>query len=152
MKPYYRILRLNHGRAPTVQHATLKEAETEALRLAGQHPGETFEILECLGIARTTTPSIFWNDGVEPPVKRKRDETPVFSSLDFDDDEPAPPAYRMLEPGERIEEGDEFRHLACGSSSRPRELAPWEPVLVMSVGASLFRSNVGHYRRPIKKP
>ena len=147
MKPYYRILRLNHGRAPTVQHATLKEAETEALRLADQHPGETFEILECLGIARTTAPSIFWNDGVEPPSPGKGQEGW--------DPSPAPtaePSYRMLEAGERIEEGDEFRHLACGSSSRPRELAPWEPVLVMSVGASLFRNNVGHYRRPIKKP
>jgi hypothetical protein len=69
MTSYYRILRLNHGRAPTVQHATLKEAETEALRLAGQHPGVTFEILKVIGTARTTTPSIFWNDEVEPPAR-----------------------------------------------------------------------------------
>ena len=203
MKPYYRILRLNHGRAPTVQHATLKEAETEALRLAGQHPGETFEILVCLGIARTTTPSIFWNDTVEnpdggtpaatpetrypttqlpegfdrwecrgfgwgadgaifttgyaEPVPNwdrvySRGDTGAYPRLEYWEAVKDEPAYRMLEAGERIEEGDEFRHLACGSSSRPRELAPWEPVLVMSVGASLFRNNVGHYRRPIKKP
>lgn len=88
MKPYYRILRLDHGRAPTVQHATLKEAETEALWLAGQHPGEAFEILQVLGVARTTMPSVFWNDGVEPPTEK-------------------PARYRMLEAGERIEEGDE---------------------------------------------
>ena len=131
MKPYYRILRLNHGRAPTVQHATLKEAETEALRLAGQHPGEIFEILKVLGTARATTPSIFWNDGVEPPIEK--------------------PAYRMLEEGERIEAGDEFQQFALGSNGMSRELAPWEPVLVMSVGASLFRNNVGHYRRPLNQ-
>ena len=197
MKPYYRILRLNHGRAPTVQHATLKEAETEALRLAGQHPGVTFEILECLGIARTTTPSIFWNDGVELPAApaERYPTTPLpegfdrwecrgfgwaaggaiyttgyagpspnwdrvystgesarYPRLEYWEAVKDEPSYRMLEAGERIEEGDEFRHSACGSSSRPRELAPWEPVLVMSVGASLFRNNVGHYRRPIKKP
>lgn len=101
MKPHYRILRLNHGRAPTVQHATLKEAETEALRLAGQHPGETFEILQCLGIARTTEPAVFWNDGVEPPAPGKGQEGW--------DPRPAPESgYRILEPGEVIEEGDEF--------------------------------------------
>lgn len=113
MKPYYRILRLNHGRAPTVQHATLKEAETEALRLAGQHPGETFEILQVLGIARTTDPAIFWNDTVEPPIKK-------------------PASYRMLEAGERIEEGDEF--LVAGSDNQwlERQLnlgQPWYPEL-----------------------
>lgn len=131
MKPYYRILRLNHGRAPTVQHATLKEAETEALRLAGQHPGVTFEILKVIGTARTTTPSIFWNDEVEPPIEE--------------------PSYRMLEAGEQIEKGDEFRHFALGSGGKDRELAPWEPVLALSIGACLFRSNVGHYRRPLNQ-
>lgn len=137
MKPYYRILRLNHGRAPTVQHATLKEAETEALRLAGQHPGETFEILECLGIARTTTPSIFWNDGVEPPSPGKGQEGW--------DPSPAPtaePSYRMLEAGERVEEGDEF--LVAGSNNQwlKRQLnlgQPWYPELYAAT------------RRPINK-
>lgn len=137
MKPYYRILRLNHGRAPTVQHATLKEAETEALRLAGQHPGETFEILQCLGIARTTAPSIFWNDGVEPPSPGKGQEGW--------DPSPAPtaePSYRMLEAGERIEEGDEF--LVAGSNNQwlKRQLnlgQPWYPELYAAT------------RRPINK-
>ena len=84
MKPYYRILRLNHGRAPTVQHATLKEAETEALRLAGQHPGVTFEILKVIGTARTTTPSIFWNDEVEPPIEKpaRYPTTPLPAGFD----------------------------------------------------------------------
>ena len=107
MKPYYRILRLNHGRAPTVQHATLEEAETEALRLAGQHPGEIFEILQVLGTARTTVPSIFWNDGVDPPAPGKGQEGW--------DPRPAP-SYRMLKAGERIEEGDEF--LVAGSNNQ----------------------------------
>ena len=197
MTSYYRILRLNHGRAPTVQHATLKEAETEALRLAGQHPGEIFEILKVLGTARTTTPSIFWNDGVEPPASEPLERYPTTPLPEGFDRwecrgfgwaagsaifttgyaEPSPnwdrvystgdaggyprleyweavkdePTYRMLEAGERIEAGDEFQHFALGSNGMSRDLAPWEPVLVMSVGASLFRNNVGHYRRPINK-
>jgi hypothetical protein len=120
MKPYYRILRLNHGRAPTVQHATLKEAETEALRLAGQHPGEQFEILQCLAIAQTSQPSLFWCDWVEPPIQAvslaPKPELPALGVLCGD-------GYRFLEPREVIEEGDEFfvsstgRWVECSSMS-----------------------------------
>jgi hypothetical protein len=66
MKTYYYIYRVGYGK-PTIKHATLKQAALESERLAGQHPGETFEILKCLGITRTTTPQTFWNDGVIPP-------------------------------------------------------------------------------------
>jgi hypothetical protein len=67
MKPYYKILRIDGGREPKVKHATLEGAQAEALRLAGQHPGSAFEILQCLAVAQTAEPSIFWCDGVVPP-------------------------------------------------------------------------------------
>lgn len=62
---YFRVYRVN-DRGPRVKHATLAEAAAEAKRLAGQHPGESFEILACYGIARCSDPSVFWNDGIDP--------------------------------------------------------------------------------------
>lgn len=123
MKPYYRILRLNHGRAPTVQHATLKDAETEALRLAGQHPGETFEILKVLGLARTTEPSIFWNDGVEPPA-------PTVDPGE---------GYRSLEPREVVELGDEFWI---------EHRAEWVPFSWSACGSELASKSIGRRKLP----
>jgi hypothetical protein len=67
MPPYYYVYRVGYGK-PTIKHATLESATTESERLAGQHPGETFEILQCLGITRTITPQTFWMDGVTPPM------------------------------------------------------------------------------------
>ena len=66
MKPYYYIYRVGYGK-PTIKHSNLEDATEESERLAGQHPGETFEILKCLGITRTTTPQTFWMDGVIRP-------------------------------------------------------------------------------------
>lgn len=78
MTPYYYVYRVGYGK-PTIKHATLESAATESERLAGQHPGETFEILKCLGITRTVTPQTFWLDGVIPPhlcaVNRLMDDT-----------------------------------------------------------------------------
>jgi len=65
MKPYYYVNRVNGGKS-TVKHATLAETQRESIRLANQHPGETFEILICIGITRTTKPDTFWMDGVHP--------------------------------------------------------------------------------------
>jgi hypothetical protein len=65
MKPYYYVYRVGRN-APTVKHATIESAEAEALRLSAQHPGDTFEILQCQGITRTTTPQTFWMDGFQP--------------------------------------------------------------------------------------
>jgi hypothetical protein len=66
MKPYYYVYRVN-DRGPRIKHATLEQAHAEAMRLAGQHQGESFEILMCLATVRTTTPQAFWMDGVIPP-------------------------------------------------------------------------------------
>ena len=78
MTPYYYVYRVGYGK-PTIKHATLESAATESERLAGQHPGETFEILKCLGITRTVTPQTFWMDGVIPPhlcaMNRLMDDT-----------------------------------------------------------------------------
>ena len=69
MKPYYYIYRVG-GSHPKTKHANLKLAHDESLRLSGQHPGETFEILQCVGITRTTEPSTFWLD--EAKTSRER--------------------------------------------------------------------------------
>jgi hypothetical protein len=66
MKPYYYVCRVNYGRI-SIKHATLEGAEKESLRLAGQHPRETFELLKCMGVTQTTAPKTFWMDGVVPP-------------------------------------------------------------------------------------
>ena len=71
MKPYYYIFRVGgshpRGKRGNVKYLTMQEADAEAMRLAGQHPGDTFEILKCIGIVRATTPQAFWMDGVIPP-------------------------------------------------------------------------------------
>jgi len=66
MTPYYYIFRVG-GSAPQFKHPTLESAHTEAMRLAGQHLGDTFEILQCIATTRTTTPQTFWMDGVILP-------------------------------------------------------------------------------------
>jgi hypothetical protein len=63
MKPYYYVYRVG-GKFPTVQHYTLTSAKKEAERLSNQHPGEVFEILQCLAITRTVLAQTFWMDGV----------------------------------------------------------------------------------------
>ena len=65
MTAYYYVYRAGYWNL-TIKHATLESAATESERLAGKHPGATFEILKCLGITRTATPQTFWMDGVEP--------------------------------------------------------------------------------------
>ena len=67
MRPYYYVYRLGH-RAPTVRHATAALAAAEAERLAAQHPGDTFEVLQCLAITRTSVPVTFWMDGFSCPL------------------------------------------------------------------------------------
>jgi hypothetical protein len=67
MKPHYYVFRVGHGKS-TIKHYSMQEAATEAERLAGQHPGDTFEILKCLGFTRTVTPQTFWMDGVDPAL------------------------------------------------------------------------------------
>jgi hypothetical protein len=65
MKPYYYVYRYGHG-MPTVRHATLKEAQAEAERLAKRHQGIQFEILEFKGISSLHDSITFWVDGVDP--------------------------------------------------------------------------------------
>ena len=66
MKSHYYVYRADESRGPKIKHATLKDAQTEAERLANQHPGSVFEILQCLAITRCTQASTFWMDGAEP--------------------------------------------------------------------------------------
>jgi len=66
MKPYFYVYRVN-AQHPRVKHDTAESAAKEAERLAAQHPGETFEILQCIAITRTVNPQTFWMDGIIPP-------------------------------------------------------------------------------------
>ena len=66
MNPYYYIYRVDVSH-PKTRHYTLASAHAESIRLAGQHPGDSFEILQCLGTTRTVNAQTFWMDGVIPP-------------------------------------------------------------------------------------
>lgn len=67
MKPYYYVYRTSENRGPKIRHATLSLAVTEAERLASQHPGDSFEVLQCVAISRITKPAAtFYMDGVQP--------------------------------------------------------------------------------------
>lgn len=66
MKPYFYVFRVG-GDTPAIKHATLALAQKESERLASKHPGQIFEILQCLGISRVQTAQTFWMDGVVPP-------------------------------------------------------------------------------------
>ncbi|MFY8215264.1 MAG: hypothetical protein ACOVMP_01530 [Chthoniobacterales bacterium] len=66
MKPYYYVFRVG-GSHPRIKHPTMESAHAESMRLAAQHPGDSFEILQCIGTTRTTTPQTFWVDGIIPP-------------------------------------------------------------------------------------
>lgn len=66
MKPHYYVMRVGYSGAPTVKHKTLEEAQREAERLAAKWPGESFEILQCLGVSSTMKATTFWCDGCVP--------------------------------------------------------------------------------------
>ena len=84
MKPYYKVVASDSFR----KFDTIEEAQSVAEGQAADHPGRAFEILRCVGIAQTSKASTFWMDGEEPPEK---------------------PRWRMLEVGESIQDGDEWK-------------------------------------------
>ena len=65
MKPFYCVSK-SSGHPPSARHLTLESARLESLRLAALHPGQSFEILMCVGITQTSEASTFWMDGLEP--------------------------------------------------------------------------------------
>jgi hypothetical protein len=65
MKSYYYVGRVGGGH-PKIKHPHLEVAHAEAMRLASQHPGEKFEILQCIGITQTTNPETVWAEEVIP--------------------------------------------------------------------------------------
>jgi hypothetical protein len=91
MKPYYYVQRVGHS-AAVARHSTPTLAAKEAERLAAKHPGDTFEVLQCVAVTRCAQPSTFWMDGHSP------------SQETFDPGE----GYRLLEIGEQVEPGDEW--------------------------------------------
>ncbi len=77
MKPYYYVYRVGHT-APKIKHDTLTSAVTEAERLSNQHPGETFEILQCLAFTRTVVAKTFWLDGLVIPLHKEEQPLSFF--------------------------------------------------------------------------
>lgn len=65
MTPYYYVYRWAHGQ-PIQRHTKLTDAVIEAERLAQKHPGETFEILECVAMSKINPSCTFWMDGKTP--------------------------------------------------------------------------------------
>lgn len=63
MKPFYYVS-VVRNESPAVKHATPAEASVEAMRLAVEHPGISFEILKCIGTTQAIEPITFWLDGV----------------------------------------------------------------------------------------
>jgi hypothetical protein len=68
MKSYYYIRKQG---GLQVQCETIESAQSEAMRLAQQSPGETFEILQCIALVSTASPtaSTFWMEGQCPANK-----------------------------------------------------------------------------------
>jgi hypothetical protein len=66
MKPYYYYVFKSSGHPPSKRHESLESAHLESLRLAALHPGQSFEILLCIGITQTPKASTFWMDGMSP--------------------------------------------------------------------------------------
>jgi hypothetical protein len=67
MKPYYYVYRYGK-KMPIVRHQTLLSAVNEAERLAAQHLGEPFEVLQVVAISQVHKPvSTFYMDGVSQP-------------------------------------------------------------------------------------
>lgn len=59
MTKYYYVYRVGH-KGPTVKHHQLSSAVGEAERLASQHPGGVFEILEAIAITQATAVQTVW--------------------------------------------------------------------------------------------
>jgi hypothetical protein len=64
MKKYYYVYRVGRQKRPAVKHFLLADAVKEAERLAAQHPGEAFEILEAIAITQATAVQTIWMEGI----------------------------------------------------------------------------------------
>jgi hypothetical protein len=66
MNTYYYVFRVG-GNIPTVRHETIESAHRESERLARIHPGQSFEILQCIGVSKTVAVETSWMPGIVPP-------------------------------------------------------------------------------------
>lgn len=82
MKPYYYVYRVG-GEKPVFKHETLEEALLESERLANKQAGDSFEILQCLGVTRRNTAQTFWLDG-QGPTDSKTEAPPETSILEVE--------------------------------------------------------------------
>lgn len=87
MKPFYYINNATIGEFTGDKFDTLERATEESLELAEANPGQSFEILKCVGHSSTSNASTFWMDGEGPPLK---------------------PRYRFLDLDEEVLPGDQY--------------------------------------------
>jgi len=65
MKPYYYV-QFTSDLENEPRHESLAEAREDAEMRAAENPGDSIEILKCVGIASCSKASTFWMDGEEP--------------------------------------------------------------------------------------
>jgi hypothetical protein len=65
MKPHYYV-KFASGSQHESRHGSLAFAREAAEKLAMENPGESLEILKCVGIASCSKASTFWMDEEEP--------------------------------------------------------------------------------------
>lgn len=66
MKPFYYINNATIGEFTGEKFDMLERATEESLELAEANPGQSFEILKCVGHSSTSKASTFWMDEEEP--------------------------------------------------------------------------------------
>lgn len=63
MKPYYYVLYPLASRPEKFRSESITDAVAHSEMLASKYPGQSFEILKCVGISQISTAKTFWVDG-----------------------------------------------------------------------------------------
>lgn len=124
MKPFYYINNATIGEFTGEKFDTLERATEESLELAEANPGQSFEILKCVGHSSTSNASTFWMDGEEPqhPFPTMRPGWPGIDREEL----PEKPRYRMMFPGQWTLPSDEYETPRNSGIWKPVENAPYE--------------------------
>ncbi len=106
MKPFYYIYNATIGEFTGEKFDTRERATKWSLEFAEENPGQSFEILKCVGHSSTSKASTFWMDGEGPPHPLGANAAGLVRN--DGEETPEKPRYRMLDRGEVTQKGDEF--------------------------------------------